>query len=253
MDAAPNPPVPNWLREQTGLGAAAGTAAKRRWHKLEVMAAIETRLLILGAVMMFEPVNGYQVLRELRSWDIEEWAKIKPGSIYSVLRTLTKNGSVIRHEVDEGARTVSVYVTTAQGRAEFHRLFSEALREPDAMAPIPAHTAWLLLLLVTREDFLSSLDERIRRSEKLIEESEQQLAAGIDAPEHIIEVARMWHAKATLELEWSKSMADRIRAGEFAFAGEPLTWQPPPNDPGWQMMEDQQRYRSILGLDETVR
>ncbi len=31
------------------------------------MAVTETRLLLLGAVLLFEPVNGYQVRRELLS------------------------------------------------------------------------------------------------------------------------------------------------------------------------------------------
>ncbi|MGL5853560.1 MAG: PadR family transcriptional regulator, partial [Phycicoccus sp.] len=61
------------------------------------MAATETRLLLLGAVLLFEPVNGYQVRRELLSWRVEEWAHVNPGSIYSGLATLTRQGNLRRH------------------------------------------------------------------------------------------------------------------------------------------------------------
>ena len=43
------------------------------------MAATETRLLVLGAVSLSEPVNGYQIRRELMSWEVNRWAHINPG------------------------------------------------------------------------------------------------------------------------------------------------------------------------------
>ena len=46
-----------------------------------------TRLLVLGAVRIFQPAHGYLVRRELLSWDVENWAAINPGSIYNMLRT----------------------------------------------------------------------------------------------------------------------------------------------------------------------
>ena len=51
-----------------------------------------TRLLVLGAVRIFQPAHGYLVRRELLSWDVENWAAINPGSIYNMLRTLTRAG-----------------------------------------------------------------------------------------------------------------------------------------------------------------
>ena len=57
-----------------------------------------TRLLVLGAVRIFQPAHGYLVRRELLSWDVENWAAINPGSIYNMLRTLTRDG--LLEEVD---------------------------------------------------------------------------------------------------------------------------------------------------------
>ena len=82
------------------------------------MAATETRLLVLGAVRLFEPVNGYQIRRELMSWEVDEWAHINPGSIYSSLSTLGKQGYVDRHDLVDGTREVAVYTSTEAGRTE---------------------------------------------------------------------------------------------------------------------------------------
>ena len=59
----------------SGMGTSCGTPTLQR------MAATETRLLLLGGVLLFEPVNGYQPRRELLSWQVEDWAHIGRGSI----------------------------------------------------------------------------------------------------------------------------------------------------------------------------
>ena len=82
------------------------------------MAATETRLLLLGTVMLFEPVNGYQLRRELLSWQVEDWAHVNPGSIYSGLSTLARQGNLERHELVDGTREVAVYTSTPAGRRE---------------------------------------------------------------------------------------------------------------------------------------
>ena len=35
-----------------------------------------TRMLVLALVRWLEPVHGYEVRRELVSWNVEEWANI---------------------------------------------------------------------------------------------------------------------------------------------------------------------------------
>src|SRR3712207_5833389 len=85
-----------------------------------------TRLLLLGAVRVFQPVHGYLLRRELLSWQVEEWAHVKPGSIYSGLRTLVSHG--LLEEVP--GEPVS-FRLTPDGEVEFRRLLVTALREPD--------------------------------------------------------------------------------------------------------------------------
>src|SRR3954453_1265401 len=93
------------------------------------MSALSTRILVLGVVKMFGPANGYRLRQELLSWNVESWAALNPGSIYSMLATLTKDGAVARHELPQVAaeRAATVFTVTDAGEAEFHRLGLETL------------------------------------------------------------------------------------------------------------------------------
>jgi len=125
------------------------------------MAATETRLLLLGAVLLFEPVNGYQVRRELMSWGVDDWGHINPGSIYSGFTTLTKQGHLERHDLVEKDRPVAVYTSTDPVRAEFERLARVSLETVDPLSPLPFHTALALVPLLPRQRVKEHLEKRL--------------------------------------------------------------------------------------------
>ncbi len=52
-------------------------------------------MLVLGVVTIFEPANGYQIRRKLLSWRVEDWADLKPGSVYSMLTALVKHERLV--------------------------------------------------------------------------------------------------------------------------------------------------------------
>src|SRR5690348_11266225 len=89
-----------------------------------------TRLLLLGAVRIFQPVHGYLLRRELLTWQVEDWAHLNPGSIYSGLRTLVKQGYL-----EELGDDPIAYRLTLDGENEYRRLLDVALREPDWSDP----------------------------------------------------------------------------------------------------------------------
>ena len=213
------------------------------------MAAAETRLLVLGAVMLFEPVNGYQLRRELMSWRIDEWAHIKPGSVYSSLGTLSGQGHLVRHDLVDGGREVAVYTVTESGRAEFHRLFRAAMERVDLLAPLAFHTAVLLLPMLPREEFIALVEARIEAIDRAgAEPLTVPPGAGADAgPPHLPAVAELWARMGRTEQDWLRQLLEQVRGGAFMFAGEPAGWTPPPEDPGWQMDTDRTRYRQLLG------
>ena len=45
-------------------------------------------------------------------------------------------------------------------------------------------------------------------------------------------------------------MIGRLDSGDSWYAGETSGWTPPPDDPGWAMQADRERYRQALGLND---
>ena len=212
------------------------------------MAATETRLLVLGAVRLFEPVNGYQIRRELMSWEVDEWAHINPGSIYSVLSTLTKQGYVDRHDLVDGTREVAVYTTTKAGRDELMALFTSSLETVRALDPLPLHTALSMSVLFPRDVLVRHLERRMPALDAHLEDlrGKRTLAASGIAPPHVVRVLGLQISTAEVERAWLVGLLEDLHAGRLAFAGEPAGWEPAPDDPGWQMHHDRERYRALL-------
>ena len=51
-------------------------------------------MMILGMVRILQPVHGYDVRRELLSWNADKWANVQPGSVYHALKKLTDEGAL---------------------------------------------------------------------------------------------------------------------------------------------------------------
>ncbi|KNX36272.1 PadR family transcriptional regulator [Luteipulveratus halotolerans] len=211
------------------------------------MAATEIRLMVLGAVSLFEPVNGYQIRRELLSWRVEDWAHIKPGSIYSALSTLTRQGGLERHDLVDSGREVAVYTITDDGRDEFERLFSVAVETVDMASRLGFYTALSLLPLMPREVVLSSLKVRATALQAQIDDGRRASTTRDQLPPHVQDLVELWQASALTEQEWLQRVIEQVQAGSLELAGDPQTWQPPADDPGWQMDADRRRYREMLG------
>jgi DNA-binding PadR family transcriptional regulator len=83
-----------------------------------------SRLMILGLLKRMQPAHGYDVKRELESWQAHEWANIAPGSIYHALRKLSEDGLLEEVTTEQvGSRPArSTYRTTPKGDLEFEEL-----------------------------------------------------------------------------------------------------------------------------------
>ena len=210
------------------------------------MATTETRMLLLGAVAVFEPVNGYQIRRELMTWGVEDWANIKPGSIYNGLATLAQRGELIRHDLRDGSREVAVYELSDTGRAEFQRLFEEGLTAVRPTAPLAFQTALSMLPLVTRADAKRLLRQRLENLDREAEEYSVKAHEALNVPPHVLAVMDYWERVGKVEREWLTRLLFRIEDGELDFLGEPPRWTPDPDDPGHQMNADRERYLALL-------
>ncbi len=210
------------------------------------MAAHETRMLLLGAVALFEPVNGYQIRRELLSWQVDRWAHTNPGSIYHGLTSLTNLGHLVRHDLVDSGREVAVYELTDSGRAELDRLLVEALETVDAFERSGFHVAFSLLPLLDRARIVRSLTKRRVALEQTVKELAENKPGA--APPHATRSMLLWLDLAVAELAWLRETIEEVRSGSLAFElGDDGGWVPPADDLGWQMNADRVRYRALLG------
>jgi DNA-binding PadR family transcriptional regulator len=188
-----------------------------------------TRLLVLGAVRILQPVHGYDVRRELLTWRLEERTNVKPGSIYGAIRTLHKDGAlaVHAHEPGDGRPDRTTYVVTPEGEKEFQLLLRSAWWS--VRAPIePLLPALCLLPFLPRDELIAALRARTAALEAEVESMafvratirDGATGAEGEIPEHVREILDFCSARTRAELDWARDLQRRLRAGAYRFTGE---------------------------------
>lgn len=185
-----------------------------------------TRLVVLGAVRVFQPVHGYFVRRQLMAWQVDEWANINPGSVYNALRVLTRDGFL--EEVDTGgsgarpARTT--YQLTPAGESEFLTLLRAALRTVEIFDPQPLLAALSFMAALPRPEVVDAFEHRIGEIDRLLADAEEHEEPGPSAggakPVFGPELQRLATGRLLAEQEWTRVLVKRLRNGEYAFADE---------------------------------
>src|SRR4051812_42933120 len=120
-----------------------------------------TRMMILGLVQWMQPVHGYDVRRELLSWNADKWANVQPGSIYHALRKLADE-ELLREVATEqvGARPArTTYEITEKGAAEFDTLLRGNWWQI-ATPPDPFMAAFSFLPALPRAEAAAALRNR---------------------------------------------------------------------------------------------
>jgi DNA-binding PadR family transcriptional regulator len=190
-----------------------------------------TRLLLLGVVRIFQPAYGYRLRRELMTWNVQDWANINPGSIYTGLRTLAKHGYLVEL-ADEGGRRPArtSYKLTSDGETEYFGLLRTALWNVRPFHPDQLQVALNFLPDLKRDEVEAALETRISQLEQFTKQhrfSERHILEDPGTPNHVIEMQRITVARCRGELEWTRGFLERVQQGEYSFAGEPPDWTPP--------------------------
>lgn len=203
------------------------------------MAPYSTRLLVLGVVRIFEPAHGYLLLQELNSWKVDQWANVKPGSVYSALNTLSKDGllEVVEPPEDAGSAAKTSYRTTPAGVAEFERLVKHAITDTHSSSIATTMSSIGFLPFFERAEILILLKERRERLAEQVAQCTEAIedfgVSGPEAPPHVVEHFHFLRANVRGNLKWTDGIIARLERGDYSFRGEPQTWTPPEDDPIW--------------------
>ena len=173
--------------------------------------------MILGLVRMLQPVHGYDVRRELLSWQADKWANVQPGSIYHALRKLSEEGML--REVATGsvagrpARTS--YEITDKGQVEFETLLRDLWWNVRTVTdPFDAAVAYLPALpreeavagLLNRARVLTATVESLRATIGLVYIREHK-------PTHVTWLFELGIARMEGEIAWCERVAKLIESG----------------------------------------
>jgi DNA-binding PadR family transcriptional regulator len=181
-------------------------------------------MMILGLVKWLQPVHGYDVRRELMSWQVDQWANIQPGSIYHALRKLTTDGLLAEVATEQvGARPArTTYRVTPAGDREFEDLLRKYWWEyRDVIDPFGPAFAFLQAL--PRREAIAALRNRARLLEARVAQLDAligEVDRAADKPVHVRWGFELDSARAGAEIEWCRRVADRIEAGEGSHVGE---------------------------------
>ncbi len=178
-----------------------------------------TRLLILGVILLRQPIHGYDVRRELETWRAEQWANVAYGSIYFALNKLADEGLIEAAGTDRaGNRPVRTsYTITETGRREFHRLLHEAWWEPKPLID-PFQVALTFMNQLPRDELLAALRYRAARLQAAIEAlsaTDNWPVESEHVPRHIQENLRLSTAHMRAEHGWLDEAVHKVERDEL--------------------------------------
>lgn len=106
-----------------------------------------SKFVVLGALEALETAGGYDIIRFLEKKKIRSWTRVQNGSIYHSLKSLTKNGDIVKVDrVKKGLfPAMTLYAMTDQGRQTF-----DALQEEAFSGLFPLHLGFKLGLKFNR-------------------------------------------------------------------------------------------------------
>lgn len=184
-----------------------------------------TRLVVLGAVKQFQPVHGYFLRRELMTWHVDEWAHIQPGSIYNALRALEVDGYIAESGTEaEGKRPArTTYRITPAGEVELQRMLRENLWNVAAFDTQAIMTVASFMFVLSRQEVIAGLEHRLIKSDAIITQNGfdvQDTLRSETTPKYVREIFDLSTARLTAEKQWLLDLLERLRGGEYTFAGE---------------------------------
>jgi DNA-binding PadR family transcriptional regulator len=174
-------------------------------------------MMILGLVKWMQPVHGYDVRRELLSWQADEWANVAPGSIYHALKKLTEEGLLAEVATEQvGARPArTTYRITPKGDAEFEELLRKYWWEYEQ--PLDSFQAAAAFLpAMPRDEAIAALRNRAR----MLRANADRLRAAIDSdwmrsakPAHVGWMLERSMLLMEAEIPWCERIVAQIESG----------------------------------------
>jgi DNA-binding PadR family transcriptional regulator len=175
--------------------------------------------MILGVVRLLQPVHGYDVRRELLSWNADKWANVQPGSIYHALKKLADEAALreVGHEQVGGRPARTRYEVTPKGEEQFRDLLTQYLWGFGETYVDPFMAAISFMPEVLREETAAALRNRARVLGAANDGMRAAMTSGWAVPSQKPQQVR-WMLELAIarnegEIGWCEKVADQVEAG----------------------------------------
>src|SRR5947209_19731735 len=177
-----------------------------------------TRVLVLG-VLLKQPMHGYEVRRELESWNAEQWANITYGSIYFSLAKMAEEQlvEVVNTDARGNRPARTVYAITDSGRQEFGLLLRE-LWWHYRPAIDPFRVALSFMNCLPRDELLAALRNRAGGLRSALDAFPYAIEGKLrdpSAPRHLGEVLRLAGAHIETQLTWVEEAIGKVERNQM--------------------------------------
>ncbi|MEU0559133.1 PadR family transcriptional regulator [Dactylosporangium sp. NPDC006015] len=172
--------------------------------------------MIMGLISYLQPVHGYDIRKELTSWNVESWANVQPGSIYHALRKLTEEGLLepVDTEQVDGRPARTRYQLTKAGEVEYQAMLRRYWWEYSEPVD-PFQAAFAFLPSLPRPEAVGALRARARLLNDWVATYRDSIDEWIaDKPPHVGWQLELTAVRAEAEARWCQDVAARVEAGE---------------------------------------
>ncbi|MFG2843520.1 PadR family transcriptional regulator [Kitasatospora sp. NPDC048296] len=182
--------------------------------------------LTVLALLHYKPLHPYGVQRLIKQWGKDQVVNVgQRASLYRTIERLLAAGLITVRETerDQLYPERTVYEITGTGRETARAWLLEMLSAPKQEFPeFPAALSHVLLL--TPEEIVRALEDRLARVRATLAQLEADLAQGarIGLPRITLLETEYLRATTRAEADWLDAVLDDLRAGRLAWSTEQL-------------------------------
>ncbi|AAK78808.1 DNA-binding PadR family transcriptional regulator [Clostridium acetobutylicum] len=160
-----------------------------------------------------KPTYGYDIQRFIEIDGMDQWAKVKSGSIYYALNKLEKDGFIFTlREERTGARIRKIYAISDKGVEELRRVLKEELLKPIDNVEADKFMIYLMFNRLERDEIIDLTRQHIQSLEQRKKWWEDGRKIKVSEATLKVEILHFDNVIANLDnqIKWHKTLIEEI-------------------------------------------
>lgn len=174
------------------------------------------RIMVLGLLLKFGPMSGYEIQQKMQSAQTDKWAYVKPASIYHALKTLDEEGLVALETIEQtGNRSKAIYKITSEGHKEYSKILVKAFNKSSVIFPAALYTALTFMEYSPVEEIVKALEVQECAIQKIYDDmkaGQKQKEEISDIPQNVVFIFNNIYDQCDLQLSFLKELKDYLQS-----------------------------------------